>query len=324
MIIRPLTLFCSVLAGLSGMILYTQKHKTTVLDHQIAKIVHDTERLKARTAMLRTEWTLLNQPDRLKTLANNFLPKLHPLAPTQFVQMSSLLNVLPPIQKEQIEDKTRKQLLLAVANNHGQTLNNPDDKPKPAIVSSNSNMTRQHHDSPTKPSTSDEENQSASFNSPSRKPEIYTAKKTNNTIDSSDDISNKNIKKSPIRSKPVQNVRDDDENLATNDFPDIPRIDKKNIKTTALIKKSAHKPAVRPAFSIADSSEPMSIVKEKNNNDTIGKKEIHTVVSTNAKPKHAAPVKIAQNSKQKQHYHSESAFGDDADDSLPAPVPFSQ
>ena len=53
MIIRPLTLFCSVLAGLSGMILYTQKHKTTVLDHQIAKIVHDTERLKARTAMLR-------------------------------------------------------------------------------------------------------------------------------------------------------------------------------------------------------------------------------------------------------------------------------
>lgn len=322
MIIRPLTLFCSVLAGLSGMILYTQKHKTTVLDHQIAKIVHDTERLKARTAMLRTEWTLLNQPDRLKTLANNFLPKLHPLAPTQFVQMSSLLNVLPPIQKEQIEDKTRKQLLLAVANNHGQTLNNPDDKPEPAIVSSNT--TRQHHDSPTKPSTSDEGNQSASFNSPSKKPEIYTAKKTNNTIDSSDDISNKNIKKTPIRTKPVQNVRDDEENLATKDFPDIPRIDKKNIKTTALIKKSAHKPAVRPAFSIADSSEPMSIVKEKNNNDTIGKKEIHTVVSTNAKPKHAAPVKIAQNSKQKQHYHSESAFGDDADDFLPAPVPFSQ
>ncbi|AYN87315.1 cell division protein FtsL [Commensalibacter melissae] len=322
MIIRPLTLFCSVLAGLSGMILYTQKHKTTVLDHQIAKIVHDTERLKARTAMLRTEWTLLNQPDRLKTLANNFLPKLHPLAPTQFVQMSSLLNVLPPIQKEQIEDKTRKQLLLAVADNHGQTLNNPDDKPEPAIVSSNT--TRQHHDSPTKPSTSDEENQSASFNSPSRKPEIYTAKKTNNTIDSSDDILNKNIKKPPIRTKPVQNVRDDEENLATKDFPDIPRIDKKNIKTTALIKKSAHKPAVRPAFSIADSSEPMSIVKEKNNNGTIGKKEIHTVVITSTKPKHATPVKIAQNSKQKQHYHSESAFGDDADDSLPAPVPFSQ
>lgn len=322
MIIRPLTLFCSVLAGLSGMILYTQKHKTTVLDHQIAKIVHNTERLKARTAMLRTEWTLLNQPDRLKTLANNFLPKLHPLAPTQFVQMSSLLNVLPPIQKEQIEDKTRKQLLLAVANNHGQTLNNPDDKPEPAIVSSNT--TRQHHDSPTKPSTSDEENQSASFNSPSKKPEIYTAKKTNNTIDSSDDISNKNIEKSPVRTKPVQNVRDDEENLATKDFPDIPRIDKKNIKTTALIKKSAHKPAVRPAFSIADSSEPMSIVKEKNNNGTIGKKEIHTVVITSAKPKHATPVKIAQNSKQKQYYHSESAFGDDADDSLPAPVPFSQ
>ena len=322
MIIRPLTLFCSVLACLSGMILYTQKHKTTVLDHQIAKIVHDTERLKARTAMLRTEWTLLNQPDRLKTLANNFLPKLHPLAPTQFVQMSSLLNVLPPIQKEQIEDKTRKQLLLAVADNHGQTLNNPDDKPKPAIVSSNT--TRQHHGSPTKPSTSDEENQSAFFNSPSRKPEIYTAKKTNNTIDSSDDISNKNIEKSPVRTKPVQNVRDDDDNLATNDFPDIPRIDKKNIKTTALIKKSTHKPTVRPAFSIADSSEPMSIVKEKNNNSTIDKKEIHTVVTTNAKPKHATPVKIAQNSKQKHHYHSESAFGDDADDSLPAPVPFSQ
>ena len=45
--------------------------------------------------MLRAEWALLNQPDRLQTLAAKFLPQLQPMAPTQFVQVAELDKHLP-------------------------------------------------------------------------------------------------------------------------------------------------------------------------------------------------------------------------------------
>ena len=97
--IRPFTAVCVLLAGTSGLYLYTEKHRTTVLDQQISKIVQDTQHVRERTAMLRAEWALLNQPDRLQALAGRFLPGLRPLAPTQFVQMASLAQHLPEIAR---------------------------------------------------------------------------------------------------------------------------------------------------------------------------------------------------------------------------------
>ena len=95
--IRPFTAICVLLAGASGLYLYTEKHRTTLLDQQISRIVQDTQHTRERTAMLRAEWALLNQPDRLAALAGRFLPDLHPLAPSQFVQMASLTQHLPEI-----------------------------------------------------------------------------------------------------------------------------------------------------------------------------------------------------------------------------------
>lgn len=95
--IRPFTALCVLLAGASGLYLYTEKHRTTVLDQQISRIVQDTQHIRERTAMLRAEWALLNQPDRLQTLATRFLPDLHPMAPEQFVQMASLVRRLPDV-----------------------------------------------------------------------------------------------------------------------------------------------------------------------------------------------------------------------------------
>ena len=95
--IRPFTVLCALLAGASGMYLYAEKHRTTVLDQQISRIAHDTERVRERTAMLRAEWALLNQPERLGALASRFLPQLRPLDPGQFVQMSSLASRLPAV-----------------------------------------------------------------------------------------------------------------------------------------------------------------------------------------------------------------------------------
>ncbi|EHH68644.1 cell division protein FtsL [Gluconobacter morbifer] len=93
--IRPFTIACAVLTAGSGLFLYTKKHETTVLDQKITKIVQDTQRIRGQTAMLRTEWALLNQPDRLNTLATRFLPDLHPMEPDQFIRMATLEARLP-------------------------------------------------------------------------------------------------------------------------------------------------------------------------------------------------------------------------------------
>jgi hypothetical protein len=93
--IRPFTCLTVLLAAGSGLYLYTEKHRTTLLDERIRMVVADTNRIEDRTSMLRAEWALLNQPDRLQALAARFLPQLQPMAPTQFVPVAELDRHLP-------------------------------------------------------------------------------------------------------------------------------------------------------------------------------------------------------------------------------------
>ncbi len=95
--IRPFTCLAVLLAAGSGLYLYSEKHRTTLLDQRIDKVVSDTDAIRARTSMLQAEWALLNQPDRLGALAARFLPALQPIAPSQFVQLADLDRHLPPI-----------------------------------------------------------------------------------------------------------------------------------------------------------------------------------------------------------------------------------
>lgn len=105
MIPRPFTCCCAVLAIASGFFLYTKKHQTTLLDQQISKIVSDTERVRSQTAMLRTEWALENQPERLNRLAEHHLVGLHTMDPSQFVRMADLSARLPaPTVKTPAQD----------------------------------------------------------------------------------------------------------------------------------------------------------------------------------------------------------------------------
>ncbi|MBL7233498.1 cell division protein FtsL [Komagataeibacter oboediens] len=92
---RFVTFFCAVVAAISGLFLYNKKQQTTALDHQIAQIVEQTEHVRSQTAMLRAEWAMLNQPDRLGTLASRYDRGLQPVTPTQFVQMSALASHMP-------------------------------------------------------------------------------------------------------------------------------------------------------------------------------------------------------------------------------------
>ncbi|GBQ10946.1 cell division protein FtsL [Swaminathania salitolerans] len=113
--IRPFTVFCALLAGGSGLFLYTKKHETTVLDQNITTVVRKTERVRQQTAMLRTQWALLNQPDRLSTLSTRFLTELRPMAPTQYVRLASLTDVLPPPGSRPALRDPREGLSIAVA-----------------------------------------------------------------------------------------------------------------------------------------------------------------------------------------------------------------
>jgi hypothetical protein len=92
--IRPFTCLCLAAACGSGLYLYSEKHRTALLDRQIATVVHETEAARQRTGLLRAEWALLNEPGRLQDMADKYL-SLKPMAPTQFVQLSDLASRLP-------------------------------------------------------------------------------------------------------------------------------------------------------------------------------------------------------------------------------------
>jgi hypothetical protein len=93
--IRPFTCLCLAAACGSGLYLYSEKHRTAMLDRDISNVIHQTEAARARIGLLRAEWALLNEPGRLQDMADKYLA-LKPMAPTQFVQISDLAAHLPP------------------------------------------------------------------------------------------------------------------------------------------------------------------------------------------------------------------------------------
>jgi hypothetical protein len=93
--IRPFTCICVLLAAASGLYLYQEKHRAQLLEIEIGQVVKQIDAAHARTALLRAEWALLNEPDRLADLAGRHLPNLRPMAPAQFVQMADLDAHLP-------------------------------------------------------------------------------------------------------------------------------------------------------------------------------------------------------------------------------------
>ena len=85
--IRPFTCVCMVLAGVSGLYLYQAKHRVQLLDRDITTPIHATETARQRIGVLRAEWTLQNDPERLAQLADRFLT-LKTVTPGQFTSIS--------------------------------------------------------------------------------------------------------------------------------------------------------------------------------------------------------------------------------------------
>jgi hypothetical protein len=99
--IRPFTCLSALLAFGSGLYLYQTKHAAQLLDHQIGKTADETKAMREQTRVLQAEWTLLNDPDRLRQFADQYLA-LKPLQPSQFASLGDLDQRLPAPRPEPV------------------------------------------------------------------------------------------------------------------------------------------------------------------------------------------------------------------------------
>ncbi len=94
--IRPLTCLSLIAALGAGLYLYQEKHRAQMLDRDITRTVKQAEQARDRIGLLKAEWALLNEPDRLAGLAAQHL-QLQALQPTQFVRLEDLRSRLPAV-----------------------------------------------------------------------------------------------------------------------------------------------------------------------------------------------------------------------------------
>jgi hypothetical protein len=94
-VIRPWTCVCLILAAGSGLYLYQVKQRAFALDASLRSTFHDIDVARERTRMLRADWALVNDPERLQALASQYLT-LQPMQPSQLLTMDQLAAALPP------------------------------------------------------------------------------------------------------------------------------------------------------------------------------------------------------------------------------------
>jgi len=92
--IRLSTIICAGVAAMSGLYLYHVKYQAQLLDRSIVQINQSIDATRDRTEVLKAEWTLLNDPERLAALAGQFL-SLGTVAPKQFTALADLSSRLP-------------------------------------------------------------------------------------------------------------------------------------------------------------------------------------------------------------------------------------
>jgi hypothetical protein len=92
--IRPITIVTFLMACGSGLYLYQSKHEVQLLDRTIEKAVRDTGALREQSRLLSAEWTMLNDPDRLRQFSDTYL-SLKSINPAQFTSLNDLDGRLP-------------------------------------------------------------------------------------------------------------------------------------------------------------------------------------------------------------------------------------
>ncbi|MBK1661997.1 cell division protein FtsL, partial [Paracraurococcus ruber] len=96
MIFRPISLLTFTAAALAGLHLYQTKHAVALMDRELRGIGQQIEQAKNRTQALQAEWAMLNEPERLRGVAQRHL-QLEPMAPQQFLRLNEAERRLPAI-----------------------------------------------------------------------------------------------------------------------------------------------------------------------------------------------------------------------------------
>jgi hypothetical protein len=124
--IRPLTILTFLLACGSGGYLYQSKHEVQLLDRTIERTVRETNALREQSRLVAAEWTMLNDPERLRQFSDTYLT-LKTITPSQFTSLADLNNRLPAPRAEVPAAGTDEQETIPVAGESG-----PQPVPEPA------------------------------------------------------------------------------------------------------------------------------------------------------------------------------------------------
>jgi hypothetical protein len=133
--IRPLTIATCLLACGSGLYLYQSKHEVQLLDRTIERTVHDTNALREQSRLLAAEWTMLNDPERLRQFSDTYL-SLRTITPSQFTSLADLDSRLPAPLPEAPAHGMDEQELVPVADTAPPVVPEPilADDPVPAAA----------------------------------------------------------------------------------------------------------------------------------------------------------------------------------------------
>ncbi|MGG5810382.1 cell division protein FtsL, partial [Falsiroseomonas sp. CW058] len=92
--IRPFTVLCFFAFAGAGAWLYQVKHSVALHDRELREIRRETEAARERISILRAEWALLNEPERLRQVATRHLA-LEPMQPQHFARAAEMERRLP-------------------------------------------------------------------------------------------------------------------------------------------------------------------------------------------------------------------------------------
>ena len=96
MIFRPLSLCTFLAAAFAGLHLYQSKHEVALLDRELRGIARQIDEANDRSQALQAEWAWLNEPERLRGVAQRHL-QLEPMQPTQFLRLNEAERRLPQL-----------------------------------------------------------------------------------------------------------------------------------------------------------------------------------------------------------------------------------
>jgi hypothetical protein len=96
---RASTLLLAGLVAGAGLFTYQVKHRVSLLDQELTRSGRTVVAEQERLHVLEAEWSLLNEPERLRRLADQHL-NLAPMQPRQFAELPDAVRRLPPAAAE--------------------------------------------------------------------------------------------------------------------------------------------------------------------------------------------------------------------------------